>query len=174
MESPSGLIIRGVLGVIVGVLAIAWPGITLAALVILFGAYAFLDGIINLTLGFAGVQGRGRSWPRVLLGIAGIGAGVLTIVVPHLTLVVLILYIAVWAIVRGIVELVAAVRLRHVIAGEWLLAFSGILSILFGLLVFVFPRTGALTIAWMLGLYAFAAGLLLIALGLRLRSAVAA
>jgi uncharacterized membrane protein HdeD (DUF308 family) len=174
MESPTGLIVRGVLGVVVGVLAFFWPGITLAALVILFGVYAFLDGIVNLTLGFSRAHGEGRSWGRVLLGCAGIAAGLLTVLVPRLTLFVLIMYIAAWAIIRGAVELAAAIRLRHVITGEWLLALSGMLSILFGLLVFIFPGAGALTIAWMFAIYAFAVGILLIALGFRLRGAVAA
>jgi uncharacterized membrane protein HdeD (DUF308 family) len=149
-----------------------WPGITLAAVVVIFAAYAIVDGITNLVLGFsrAGAQGR---WMHVLQGVAGVAAGVLTFYWPQITALVLVLFIGAWAIITGILELAAAIQLRRVIANEWLLALSGVVSILFGFLVFAFPGAGAVGIAWVLGAYAAIAGVLLIALGVRLRARVA-
>jgi uncharacterized membrane protein HdeD (DUF308 family) len=168
MAGSSYLIVRGVVGVTLGVLAMLWPGVTLTALVGIFGLYAILDGATNLFLGFSRANGRSRA--QVFQGIVGIGAGVLTFIWPMITALVLVLFIGSWAIVTGILELVAAVRLRKAIHGEWLLALSGVMSIIFGLLVLMFPAAGAVGIAWILGVYAAAAGAVLITLGLRLRT----
>jgi uncharacterized membrane protein HdeD (DUF308 family) len=175
MEGSTFLIVRGIVGVLFGFLAFVWPGVTLAALVVIFGAYAVVDGVVNLWLGLTRTPSSPeRSWVQVVLGLIGIGAGVVTFIMPGWTLFVLVMFIAAWAIVRGALELVAAVRLRRVISGEWLLALAGVLSILFGVAVFVFPAAGALSIAWLLGAYAFAAGVVLIALGIRLKRPTAA
>jgi uncharacterized membrane protein HdeD (DUF308 family) len=171
MDGSSLLIIRGILGVVVGVLAFVWPGITIAALVILFGAYAVIDGVTNVLLG-ATKTAHGRSWAQVVQGIVGIVAGVLTFIWPAITALVLIMFIAAWAIVTGIFEIVAAIRLRKVVTGEWLLVLSGLMSLAFGTLVFAFPLAGAVGIAWVLGCYTAASGIVLIALGVRLRSAL--
>lgn len=173
MESSSTLIVRGVLSLVLGVAAILWPGITLAVLVVLFAAWAFLDGVVNLTVAFTRHSDSGRSWVHALLGLVGVAAGVIALFVPAVTLFVLVLYIAAWAMIRGALELVAAFRLRRVIAGEWLLALSGTLSLLFGIALFAFPGIGALAIAWLLGAYAIAAGVTLVALGIRLRRPLA-
>jgi uncharacterized membrane protein HdeD (DUF308 family) len=160
---------RGVIGVVVGILAIAWPGVTIAALVTIFGIYAVADGATNLFLGLTG-SGQWRSWVHVLQGIVGIAAGVLTFVWPGVTALALVTFIGAWAIVTGLTEIAAAVRLRRVIKNEWLLALSGVLSVCFGILIFAFPGAGAVSIAWVLGAYTAAAGVILIALGLRLRT----
>ena|SRR5436309_1932614 len=133
---------------------------------------AILDGITNLVLGFTQTRTEGRSWPLVVQGIVGIGAGVLTFIWPGVTALALVLFIGAWAMITGAFEIAAAVRLRRYIKGEWLVASSGTMSLLFGILVFVFPGAGAVGIAWVLGIYAAAAGMVLIALGLRLRSRV--
>jgi len=173
MEGSSVLIVRGIVGVAVGIIAFLWPGITIAALVVLFGAYAIIDGITNLVLGFspAGRQGR---WAHVLQGVAGVAAGVLTFMWPAITGLVLISFIGAWAIVTGGFEIAAAIRLRRVITGEWMLVLSGIVSILFGVLVVAFPLAGAVGISWIFGVYAMAAGIILISLGVKLRSRVIA
>jgi uncharacterized membrane protein HdeD (DUF308 family) len=170
MEVSSWLIVRGVAGVLIGVLAFLWPGITIAVLVGVFAAYAIIDGFTNLFLGMTHMPGQGRSWAQVLQGVLGIAAGVLTLIWPGVTALVLILFIGAWAVVTGVFEIAAAIRLRKVIHGEWLLALSGILSVLFGFVMFAFPGAGALAIAWMLGAYTAAAGAVLIALGIRLRT----
>jgi uncharacterized membrane protein HdeD (DUF308 family) len=173
MDGSSVLIVRGIVGVVFGVIAFLWPGITIAALVVIFGAYAIIDGITNLVLGFSRTGAHGR-WAHVLQGVFGIAAGVLTFMWPAITALVLVLLIGAWAIVTGIFEIAAAIRLRRVITGEWMLVLSGIVSILFGVMVFVFPFAGAVGISWILGVYAMTAGIILISLGVRLRKLVVA
>jgi uncharacterized membrane protein HdeD (DUF308 family) len=172
MDASTLLIVRGVVGLGIGVIAFAWPGVTIAALVVIFGCYAFIDGVTNLILGLTRTR-QGRSWAMAVQGIVGIAAGALTFLWPGVTALALVIFIGAWAIVTGIFELVAAVRLRKIIRGEWLLALSGIMSIIFGVLVFAFPGAGAVGIAWILGAYSAAAGLILIMLGVRLRTHVA-
>jgi uncharacterized membrane protein HdeD (DUF308 family) len=172
MDGATLLIVRGIVGVVFGLVAFAWPGITIAALVVIFGVYAIIDGVTNLMLGITRRTARNRAWVHALQGIVGIAAGVLTFIWPIVTALVLVLFIASWAIVTGIFEIVAAIKLRKEITGEWMLALSGLLSVAFGVLVFAFPGAGAVGIAWVLGAYAMAAGVILIALGVRLRSRV--
>jgi uncharacterized membrane protein HdeD (DUF308 family) len=170
MDGPTLLLIRGIVGLVIGVLAFAWPGVTIAVLVGIFGVFAIVDGITNLMVGVSRRRPISHPWAHILQGIVGICAGVLTFLWPGLTALVLITLIGAWAIVTGVLEIVAAIRLRREITGEWLLALSGILSILFGLIVFAFPGLGAIGIAWTLAAYAVAAGITLIALGIRLRA----
>jgi len=174
MDSSSMLLIRGMVGVAIGILAFAWPGITIAVLIGIFGIYALLDGVMNVMLGLSHSSPQGRSWAHVVQGIFGIAAGVLTFIWPGITALVLVIFIASWAIVTGVFEIIAAVRLRKVITGEWLLALSGLLSVAFGVLALAFPAAGALTIAFIFGAYAAAAGIVLIALGVRLRTVATA
>jgi uncharacterized membrane protein HdeD (DUF308 family) len=168
----SFLIIRGIVGIVMGLLAFLWPGVTIAVLVGIFALYAFIDGVTNLILGIMPSTRQGRSWPLLLEGLVGIAAGILTIAWPGVTALALIWFIAAWAIVTGVFEIAAAIRLRRVVTGEWLLVLSGVLSVIFGVFVFAFPAAGALGIAWGLGAYAAATGVVLVALGIRLRSHV--
>jgi uncharacterized membrane protein HdeD (DUF308 family) len=170
MDGSSLLLIRGIIGVAIGIVAFAWPAITIAALVIIFGLYALIDGVTNLMLGLTRRAAHGRSWVHALQGIVGIAAGVLTFIWPGVTALVLVLFIASWAIVTGVIEVVAAIKLRKEITGEWLLALSGLLSIAFGVLVLAFPLAGAVGISWVLGAYAMIGGFVLIMLGVKLRS----
>jgi uncharacterized membrane protein HdeD (DUF308 family) len=170
MNGSSLLIVRGIVGLLIGLLAVAWPGITLAVLVGIFAVYAMLDGVTNLVLGLTRTPTHGRSSAQAVQGVVGIAAGVLTFMWPIVTAFALVLFIGAWAVVTGIFEIAAAIRLRRTITGEWLLALSGVMSVLFGVLVLVFPGAGAVGIAWVLGVYAAAAGLVLITLGIRLRS----
>jgi uncharacterized membrane protein HdeD (DUF308 family) len=163
------LVLRGLFAVLFGLAAFFWPGITLAALVLLFGAYALADGIFAIVAAITGADRRTRWWALLLEGIAGILAATATVFWPGLTALALLYLIAAWAIVTGIFEIVAAVRLRREIEGEWLLGLSGLASVLFGLYVAAFPGPGALAVVWIIGAYALFAGILLIALGLRLR-----
>jgi uncharacterized membrane protein HdeD (DUF308 family) len=163
------LIVRGLVGIVIGVLALLSPGATIAVLVGIFAIYAFVDGVTNLFLGVSR-RGHDRSWAHLFQGLVGIAAAVLTFMWPGVTLLALVFLIAAWAVTTGIFEIVAAIRLRRVISGEWLLVLSGVLSILFGLVVFAFPAVGALGIAWTLAVYAIASGVVLVVLGVRLRS----
>jgi uncharacterized membrane protein HdeD (DUF308 family) len=165
------LVIRGVAAVLFGLMALIWPGITVLALVLLFGAYAILDGVLALgaaALNDARSAGR-RPW-LVLEGIAGILTGIVTFAWPDVTTLVLLWLIAAWAIVTGVLEVVAAVRLRREIEGEWVLAASGVLSVVFGLLMMVWPASGAVALVVLIGVYAIVFGAALVALGWRLRA----
>src|SRR5262249_13320305 len=131
------LALRGVVAVLFGLLAFVWPGVTLAALVLLFGAYALLDGVAALVHAVAG--GAGMRWPLALEGLVGVLAGIATLVWPGITALALLYLIAVWAIVTGVLEVVSAIRLRQVIDNEWLLGLSGLASVVFGVLLVVWP-----------------------------------
>jgi uncharacterized membrane protein HdeD (DUF308 family) len=164
------LVIRGFLGIGLGVITFVWPGITLASLVILFAAYALVDGVMAIVAAVRSLKSHERWGAFLLEGIAGIAAGLITMAWPAITALWLIYLIAAWAIVTGIFEIVAAVRLRKEIEGEWLLALTGVASLIFGVLIMASPLAGALVIAIWVGAYAFVFGVLLVALGFRLRS----
>jgi uncharacterized membrane protein HdeD (DUF308 family) len=170
MDASAFLLIRGLLAVVIGVLAVVWPGITMVVIVGIFGLYAVIDGVMNLILGLNRTRTHGRSWAVALQGVIGILAGIVTFAWPGITAFALVMFIGAWAIVTGVFEIIAAIRLRRHIKGEWLLALSGVISVLFGFLVFAFPTAGAVGIAWVLGIYAVTGGMVLIALGIRLRS----
>ena len=164
------LAIRGLFAILLGAIAFVWPGITVGALVLLFGAYALIDGVMSL-VGAIRASASHERWGALLFeGIAGLVAGGVTLFWPAITLLVLVAVIGAWSITTGIFEIAAAVRLRKSIAGEWLLALGGLASVIFGVLVLLMPIAGVLVLALWLGAYAFVFGVLLIALGFRLRS----
>lgn len=165
------VVLRGVFAILFGVLAFIWPGITIGALVILFGAYALVDGVSSVITAIMHRQENDRWWVVLLEGIAGIVFGVLTFLWPAITAVVLLVFIAVWAILTGILEVVAAIRLRKEIEGEWALGLAGVLSLIFGIIMLLRPGAGALALIWVIGSYAILFGVLLIYLGFRLRGA---
>jgi uncharacterized membrane protein HdeD (DUF308 family) len=160
--------LRGVAAVIFGILAFAWPGVTLAVLVLLWGAYALIDGILALASAFR--TDHDHRWALLIEGIVGIGAGVASFAYPGLTALVLVYIIAFWALITGLLEIVAAVRLRKVIDNEWWLVLSGALSVLFGIVLVAAPGAGALALVWVIGAYAVLFGVILLALAFRLRS----
>jgi uncharacterized membrane protein HdeD (DUF308 family) len=160
--------LQGLAAIIFGVLALLWPGITLLALVFLFAAYVLVDGVLSLVRGFRGTGG-GPDWWQVVYGLVGIVAGVIAFAVPGITAIALLFLIAAWAIVSGAIELVAAFRLRNVIQREWLLALDGVVAILFGLALVVFPGAGALALVWLIGSFAIASGAILLMLAFRVR-----
>jgi uncharacterized membrane protein HdeD (DUF308 family) len=161
--------LRGTLAVIFGVAAFVWPGITFEVLVLLFGAYAFVDGVLIFAFGLLAAGEHERWWPLVLGGIIGIAVGVVTFMQPAAMALALVYVIGAWAIVTGLLEIVAAIRLRDVISTEWLLGISGVLSIIFGVLVLAQPGTGALALVYLFGFYAILGGISQIVLGFRLR-----
>ena len=161
--------LRGVVAIVFGILAFAWPGVTLRALVLLFGAYAVVDGVAAIVMGIKEYGEHERWWATLLGGLVSLVAGIATFVYPGITALALLTLIAIWAVVRGIFEIVAAVRLRHVIKGEWLLGLGGALSIVFGLAMIAFPGAGALAVVWWIGAYAVVLGVVLVTLGFRAR-----
>ena len=163
------LALRGIFAVLLGLAAFVLPGVTLALLVALFGAYAVVDGVLAIIAGVRAAERHERWWSPVLKGLAGIAAGVLAFVWPALTALALLYLIAGWAIVTGVLEIVAAVHL-HRAHGEWLLVLNGVLSVLFGLLVIVWPGAGVLTLLWLIGTYSIVFGVVLLVLAFRLRN----
>jgi uncharacterized membrane protein HdeD (DUF308 family) len=168
------LVLRGLLAILFGVLAYAWPGITIATLVLFFGAFALVSGIFAVIAAFAGRKAHEDWWVLLLEGLLGILVGVLTWRAPGITALALVLYIAAWALVTGVLEIVAAIRLRKQIQGEFWLALSGLLSVAFGALLLFSPGAGALALLWIIAAYAIVFGVVLILLGFRVRNAVPA
>lgn len=164
------LVLRGIVAVLLGIATFVWPGITLTALVFLFAGYALVDGALSLAGALRAAEARDRWGALLIEGLAGIFAAFVTVLWPVITALALVYIIAAWAIVTGVSEIAAAVRLRHYIHGEWLLALAGVASIVFGVLVAAMPLAGALVIALWVGAYMLVFGIVLIALGFRLRS----
>lgn len=142
------LALRGLFAILFGILAFIWPGVTVGALVILFGAYALVDGIFALVGAFRAAEAHQRWWPFVWEGLFGIAAGLIAFIYPGMTALMLLYIIAFWAILTGIFEISAAIRLRKEIVGEWALGLGGVASLVFGILLIVYPGAGALTVIW--------------------------
>jgi uncharacterized membrane protein HdeD (DUF308 family) len=163
------VLLRGLVGILFGIVTLVSPGISLAALVLLFGAYALADGVLLIVSAIRRHNTNERPGVLALEGILGVIAGVATFLWPGITALALLFLIAAWAVVTGIVEIVAAIRLRRAISGEWLLALGGLASVGLGVLLFLFPSAGALGVVLWIGAYAMVSGALLVALAFRLR-----
>jgi uncharacterized membrane protein HdeD (DUF308 family) len=162
------LLLRGIVAVLFGILAITSPGITLAILVLLFGVYAVVDGCFALFAAIGGWSHREDRWLLLLEGFIGIGAGILTLRAPGITTMTLLFFIAAWALATGVLRIVAAIRLRKEITGEFWLVLSGIASVVFAFLVMTNPAAGALAMAWLIGWYALFLGATLVMLSIKL------
>ena len=162
--------LRGVAALLFGLLTLFNPVITLATLVLLFGAYALVDGVFAVASAVANRRGEPHWVSLLVSGIIGIALGVLTFLWPQITGLILLYFVALWAVIIGVSQIVAGIRLRKLITGEWLLILAGVLSLVFGLMLFVSPGAGALAIALWIGAYAAVFGIVLIALALRLRT----
>lgn len=168
------VLIRGIAAILFGILAFVIPGATLFALVILFGAYALVDGIFAIVAAVRAAESHSRWMPLAIEGIIGILIAAITFFYPGITALTLVYVIAAWAILTGIFELFAAFQLRQVLTNEIWLIVAGILSVLFGLVIAVHPGGGALAIVWLIGFYALIFGIVLVALAFRLRGHPAA
>jgi len=164
------LVLRGVAAILFGLAAFVWPGLTLFVLIVLFAAYAFVDGILAVITGLSHTKDSPRWWVFLLEGLVGIAIGVIAFVWPGVTTLVILAMIAAWAILTGILEIAAAIRLRREINNEWLLALGGILSVGLGILLIAQPVAGTLAVIWIIGAYELIAGVVWIALGFRLRN----
>jgi uncharacterized membrane protein HdeD (DUF308 family) len=164
------LLARGIAAVSFGILTFAWPGATVSILVLLCGAFALVDGICAVLAASAGAMGSLKTWWAILSGVAGIAAGLITFFWPSLTAIALLFYIGIWAIVHGVLEIFGAIQLRKEIDNERLLVAGGLLSILFGLVMLLAPKSAVLALIFTIGGYAIAYGLLLIVFSLRIRS----
>jgi uncharacterized membrane protein HdeD (DUF308 family) len=158
-----------VLAILFGLATLAWPGAVGTSLIYLFGAYAFIDGIFALVASAKLAQLNERWWAMLLVGLCGIAAGVFAFARPMTSAIAIVYFIAVWAVVTGLLEEIAAVRLRKVIDGEWMLVVAGLVSIAFGLMLAARPGAGLVGLIWVIGSYAIIFGVLMIGLAFRLR-----
>lgn len=163
-------LIRGTIAVLFGIMALVWPGLTLNTLMWLFGFYVIFDGVVAIWHGITNRDERDHRWASVLIGIAGIVTGLLVIILPGLSAITVILLIAAWMIVIGALQIMSAIRLRKVMANEWFLGASGLLSVLLGLSFMIFPGAGALALVTVIGVFAIVFGVLLIVFSFRVRS----
>ena len=168
-ENWWAIALRGVAAIILGVLTFVLPGLSLIALILMFGAYAIVEGILNVVAAVRRRPVEGSRWLLLLEGLVSIAAGIVTFALPGLTALVLLYLIAAWAIVTGVLEIIAAVRVRKQIAGEFWLILSGVLSVVFGAFLMIAPGAGALALVLWIGAYAVVFGALLLGLAFRLR-----
>jgi uncharacterized membrane protein HdeD (DUF308 family) len=162
------VLLRGLAAIAFGIVALTWPGITLVALMLVYGIYAVADGVMALIAACAGGTIAPRWW-LVLIGLLGLAAGAFTLVYPGITAVLILGILAAWCVVRGIFEIIGAIRLRKEIDNEWMLVVSGILSVIVGAVLLARPITGVFALVWLLGIFGIASGLLLIGFAFRLR-----
>ena len=148
------LALRGVLALVFGVLAVVLPGLTVLALAFLFAVYVMVDGIGMVASGWSRRTGGRRQWVYVGAGVVGVVAGLLAALLPGLTVFALVMVTGGWAVVTGALEVLAAVRLRKQMTGEWALALVGVISVLAGVVIFARPGIGAVALATVVGVYA--------------------
>src|SRR5262245_56646581 len=161
-------LLRGIAAILFGIIAFGWPGVTIVSLTYVFGFYALLDGVFALVAAWS-MRGVDRWWVLLLEGILGIAAGVIAFIYPQTTALALLTVIAAWAILTGILEIVAAIRLRQEIENEWSLGLAGLASVVFGVLLVIWPQSGLVTISWIVGFYAIVFGITMLMFGFRLQ-----
>jgi uncharacterized membrane protein HdeD (DUF308 family) len=163
------LLIRGIVAIVFGIFAFAWPAPTLVVLALLFGAYAFVDGVFAIVAAVRAAQAHERWWTFVLEGVVGLAIAAITAYDVGITLLALYFTIAAWAFLTGILEIAAAIQLRKQMSNEIMLGLAGIFSILFGVLMLWRPVAGAIAIVWIIAIYAIIFGIMMVGLSLRLR-----
>jgi uncharacterized membrane protein HdeD (DUF308 family) len=163
------LLLRGLLAIAFGVLTWTQPGISLAALVLLFGVFALADGVLGIWTAISGRKDNAHWWVLLLWGLVSAAVGILSFAYPAVTTIALLYFIATWAVIIGVLQIIAAVRLRKEIKGEWLLGLAGLASVVFGVLLLVHPGAGVLTVLWLIGAYAVLTGILLVVLSFKVK-----
>jgi uncharacterized membrane protein HdeD (DUF308 family) len=163
------LILQGVLGIVVGVLAILSPDLALGTIALLFGFWAIVSGVSQLAAGWRVAEARGRSWPFLLSGAVSVIAGVLAVVYPGITILYLILLLGAWILVSGAMEIFTAWKIRDEVSGEWILALAGLLRVAIGAIILAMPIIGAILTAALFATWAILSGIAALFLGFRLR-----
>ena len=163
------LLLRGVLAIVFGVAAYAWPGLTLATLVMFFAAFVLVDGVFDVFHALQTRQEHENWWVLLLEGLLGIAFGAITWTRPDVTVTVLLLFIAFWALATGILRIIMAIRLRKEIEGEWWLVLSGLASVAFGVIVMARPGAGALAMLWVIAAWSIIVGIFLVILSFQAR-----
>lgn len=164
------LLLRGLIAIAFGVLIWLQPMISLKALVLVFGIYVLADGILGVSMAIAGGEWLEHRWVLFFSGILGMGVGILTLLRPNITGLVLLFYIAIWAVVEGILEIITAIRLRKEMTGEWLLILGGLMTMAFGVILIAWPLEGALAVLGLIGAYGIIFGILLVILAFKAKS----
>jgi uncharacterized membrane protein HdeD (DUF308 family) len=163
-------VIRGIAAIVFGIIAFVYPGLTIATLVLFFGAWVLIDGIFRI-VGAIGHRASDSDWGwQLVIGLLGIVVGLLTFHAPQITALALVIYVAAWALMIGASEIAAAVKLRREIKGEWFLILMGLASIVFAVLLLWNPVAGAAAVIWLIAWYAVVLGVLAIFFGFRLRT----
>jgi len=163
------VLLRGLVAIGFGILAFAWPGVTLRTLVVLFAIYALIDGVFSLFSAIGGQRYREHRWLLALEGIIGVWAGLVMLRAPTVTAVFLVLFISIWAMATGFLRIGTAIRLRKEISGEMWLVLSGVLAVLFALMLMAHPAVGMVALVWVIGGYALGLGVFQILLSIELR-----
>lgn len=163
------ILLRGVAGIAFGAMAILWPGVTVVVLVIMWGAWAFVDGVAALVTAWQAREPGKPLWPLLVIGVLGVAAGLVTLFAPAVAAAALLAFIAAWAIATGVLQVVHAIRVRKDIDNEWLLILSGILSVLVGVFILLQPGSGALAIVWIVAFWSILSGVLLVGAAFRLK-----
>jgi uncharacterized membrane protein HdeD (DUF308 family) len=161
------LLLRGIAAVLFGLAALFWPGLTLFVLIVFFGAYVLVDGVLAIVAGIWGSEGR--RWLLLAEGVLGVLAGLIAFFWPGMTALLLLFVISAWAIFTGLLKVVMAIFFRREVENAWLMGLSGVLSVLFGVILAVLPGAGLLSLVWLIGIYALIVGVVLIVLGFRMR-----
>ncbi len=164
------LLLRGLFAIIFGLCAWFLPGVSLAVLIIMFGAFSLADGVLGIWMAISGRQHNNHWWVLLLWAISSLVVGLCALFAPGVTAVVLLWLIAGWSIIVGALQIAAAIRLRQELQGEWRLVLSGVLGVLFGIALFAWPAAGILTLLWLIGAFAILVGVLLVVLGFKVRS----
>lgn len=163
------LVVQGILGILFGILAIAFPGLTLVTLAYLFAAWALIAGFSQVAEGFRVAEARGRSWPFALMGAISIVAGILAALIPQITILGLVLLLGSWLVIQGAMEVYTAWRIRREVTGEWILALAGLARLVVGAIVLFMPVVGAILTVTLVAVWSIIGGITALALGLRLR-----
>ena len=163
------LALRGLVAVLFGLAALFWPGLVLAVLILLFGAYALVDGILAVITAFRSSGGSTRRWLLLIEGVISILFGIVALFWPGLTALALLYIVAFWAILIGIARILMAIMLRREIENEWSIALSGVLSVILGIILILLPGAGLLAYTWLIGILALVVGIALIYYASRVR-----
>ncbi len=168
------LLVRGIAAIIFGLIALFWPGLTAYAMLLTFGIFALVDGVMAIIAGFRRKGHDDNWWSWLLDGALSILIGIMAISWPVATALALVFWIAAWATVTGVMRIIAAIRLRHEIDGEWAMGLSGLLMVLWGILLVAMPASGILSLTWMFGIFTLLVGITMVVLAFRVKKLKAA
>ena len=164
------LALRGLFAILFGIVILAWPALTIEILVIIYGVFALVGGILSMIIGLFSIGKNSNWWLMFLEGVLGFIVGGIVLKWPAMSLLLLIIIIALWAIISGIAQIITAFFVRQQIKNEWLMALSGLISLLFGLLLFSWPISGIIVLSWLIGFYALLLGIFLIVFGFQIKT----